>query len=66
MSTMGLRRCPVVRIHIRVVQREVDLTGNFVWLPLLNMFRNRELEFGFSLQNIKTVFEAFQIQPALA
>lgn len=33
-------------------------------LPLVNAFRNREIEFGFSLQNIQTVFETFQIQPA--
>ena len=26
-------------------------------LPLVNPFKNREIEFGFSLQNIKTVFE---------
>lgn len=31
-------------------------------LPLVDMFRNREIEFGFSLQNIKMVFETFDIQ----
>ncbi len=29
------------------------------WLPLVNMFKNREIEFGFSLHNIKTVFDHF-------
>lgn len=31
-------------------------------LPLVDMFKNREIEFGFSLQNIQTVFETFKIQ----
>ncbi len=35
-------------------------------LPLVDIFKNRQIEFGFSLQNIKTVFETFQIQPAYA
>lgn len=38
--------------------------ANPLWLPLVNAFKNREIEFGFSLQNIKTLFETFQIQPA--
>ena len=33
-------------------------------LPLVDAFKNREIEFGFSLQNIQTVFETFGIQPA--
>ncbi len=32
-------------------------------LPLIDLFRNRKIEFGFSLQNIQTVFETFDIQP---
>lgn len=36
------------------------------WLPLVDMFRNREIEFEFSLRNIQTVFETFQIKPAYA
>lgn len=35
-------------------------------LPLVNAFKNREIEFGFSLQNIQTVFETFKIQTQLA
>lgn len=35
-----------------------------IWLPLVNAFKNREIEFGFSLQNIQTVFETLAIQPA--
>lgn len=35
-------------------------------LPLVDMFSNREIEFGFSLQNIQTVFETFDLQPAYA
>jgi DNA invertase Pin-like site-specific DNA recombinase len=31
-------------------------------LPLVNAFKNREIEFGFSLQNIQTVFETFNIR----
>lgn len=34
------------------------------WLPLVNAFRNREIEFGFSLQNIQTVFDTFHL-PAM-
>lgn len=33
-------------------------------LPLVDIFRNQEIEFGFSLQNIKTVYETLQL-PAL-
>lgn len=36
------------------------------WLPLVDAFKNREIEFGFSLQNIQTVFETFEIQPRYA
>ncbi len=35
-------------------------------LPLVDMFRNHKIEFGFSLQNIQTIFETFQLQPAFA
>ncbi len=35
-------------------------------LPLVNAFKNREIEFGFSLQNIQTVFETFEISPKFA
>ena len=44
------------------------LTANktSTWLPLVDVFRNREIEFGFSLQNIQTVFETLEIQPAYA
>lgn len=31
-------------------------------LPLVNVFRNREIEFGFSLGDIKTVFKGFQLR----
>jgi len=34
-----------------------------IWLPLVNAFKNREIEFGFSLTNIQTVFDAFRLQP---
>lgn len=37
-----------------------------IWLPLIDAFRNKEIEFGFSLQNIQTVFETFQLQPVFA
>lgn len=30
-------------------------------LPLVNIFKNRQIEFGFSFQNIKTVFETFRV-----
>ncbi len=36
------------------------------WLPLINAFRNREIEFGFSLNHIQTVFDAFGLKPAYA
>ena len=32
-------------------------------LPLKDLFINRKIEFGFSLQNIQTVFETLKIQP---
>ena len=41
-------------------------TGCTRLVPLVDMFSNREIEFGFSLQNIQTVFETFDIQPAYA
>ena len=31
------------------------------WLPLVNAFKNREIEFEFSLRNIQTVFETFDL-----
>jgi len=37
-----------------------------IWLPLINAFMNREIEFGFTFQNIQTVFEGFKIAPSLA
>ena len=37
-----------------------------LWLALVNIFKDRKIEFGFSLQNIQTVFETFQLQPAFA
>jgi hypothetical protein len=33
-------------------------------LPLVDMFRNREIEFGFSLGNMKTMFERILILPS--
>lgn len=36
------------------------------WLPLINAFMNREIEFGFTFQNIQTVFESFKAQPVFA
>lgn len=35
-------------------------------LPLVDAFCNRKIEFGFTLQNIQTVFDSFKIQPAFA
>lgn len=32
-------------------------------LPLVDMFRNREIEFGVNLTNIKTLFETYHVQP---
>lgn len=37
-----------------------------VLLSVVDMFRNREIEFGFTLQNIQTVFETLDIKPAYA
>lgn len=37
-----------------------------LWLPLVDMFKNQEIEFGFSLANIQTVFQTFEIQPSYA
>lgn len=34
-------------------------------LPLIDIFKKRKVEFGFSLQNIKTVFDTFKLQPKL-
>jgi len=34
--------------------------------PLVDIFRNREIEFGFSIKNIQTVFDSFKIQLAFA
>ncbi|HOX96448.1 MAG TPA: recombinase family protein [Candidatus Woesebacteria bacterium] len=42
------------------------IPSNPAWLPLVNAFKNREIKFGFSLQNIQTVFETFKIQPICA
>ncbi len=33
-------------------------------LPLKDLFINQELEFGLTLQNIKTAFEILRINPA--
>jgi hypothetical protein len=33
------------------------------WRPLYDAFRNREIEFDFSLQNVQTVYSNFEIQP---
>jgi hypothetical protein len=46
------------------VQFESLWTQNLSLLPLVDAFRNREIEFSFSLQNIRTVFDAFDIKPA--
>jgi len=35
----------------------IDYADRQAWLPLVDAFRNREIEFGFSLQNVRTVFE---------
>ncbi|MFA6944277.1 MAG: recombinase family protein [Pedobacter sp.] len=42
-------------------QIEALYAKNPTLLPLVNAFKNREIEFGFSLQNIQTVFETFQL-----
>ena len=40
----------------------LDFADRQAWLPLLNAFRNREIEFVFSFENIKTVFECLNQQ----
>ena len=41
----------------------LDFADRQAWLPLLNVFRNREIEFDFSFGYIKTVLEGFDFQP---
>ncbi len=44
--------------------RSVDCPLNVkVGRLLVNAFKNREIKFGFSLQNINTVFDALAIKP---
>ena len=42
-----------------LVQKDLVRIG-ITWLPLVDVFSNREIEFGFTLQNIKTLADAFQ------
>lgn len=48
------------------LKKEQQVLIRHNWLPLVDMFKNQEIEFGFSLTNIQTVFQTFQIQPQLA
>ena len=52
--------------HQKLIKEMAGIPPFFIKLPLVNAFKNREIEFGFSLQNIQTVFDTFGIQPAYA
>lgn len=58
-STYGASRLPFTTLDGLVIWSFSER-----WLPLVNAFKNREIEFGFSLQNIQTVFETFNLAVA--
>ena len=63
-----------LRIEGELVRYEVKKPYNTIinyadrqaWLPLVDAFRNREIEIEISLTNIQTLFETYHIQPAFA
>jgi hypothetical protein len=38
-----------------------NYAGRHLWLPLIDAFRNREIEFGFSYENIKFFFQELEL-----
>lgn len=56
---------PVEKVD-NTLQLEHVWANNSTLLPLVDMFRNREIEFGFSLHNIQTVFEAFKLNSIIS
>ena len=58
-STYGASRLPFTTLDGLVIWSFSER-----WLPLVDLFRNKEIDFGFSLQNIQTVFESLQIYKA--
>jgi hypothetical protein len=44
---------------VEYIKKTAIFGGFFNMLPLVNMFRNKEIEFEFSFQNIQTVLSAF-------
>ncbi len=44
----------------------VEYASRQAWLPLKDLFCNQEIEFDFTLENIKIVFETLQLQPTCA
>jgi len=54
----------IVGCGARVAAARCERRKGKIQVPLINAFLNKEIEFGFTFQNIQTVFESFKIQPA--